>query len=221
MNLEQYKNIHKNEDIYVIASGKSCDFIEPSFFDNKITIGINQVYKRFKCSYYVRKEHKLLNEVLKNIGDSKLFISLFDCGSNIKKIKISLSLKSKRIIVYNHDKNNSKYNGIPKDNKLVVSYSTITTGIHLAAYMGAKNIILVGHDSGTLDNEVNFKGYHTESSYKIAWNKGVSQYTEWVKKVDNQTIELKKDLKKLYDINVYSLNPFINFNLENHVYKKN
>jgi len=221
MNLEQYKNIHKNEDIYVIASGKSCDFIDPTFFDNKITIGINQVYKRFKCNYYVRKEHKLFNEVLKNIGDSKLFISLFDCGSNIKKFKMSIALKSKRIIVYNHDKNNCKYNGIPKDNKLVVSYSTITTGIHLAAYMGAKNIILVGHDSGTLDNEVNFKGYHTESSYKIAWNKGVSQYTEWVKKVDNQTIELKKDLKKLYNINVYSLNPFINFNLENHVYKKN
>ena len=44
--LKYYKNIHKDKDIYVIGSGSSCDFIDNSFFDNKITIGINQVYKK-------------------------------------------------------------------------------------------------------------------------------------------------------------------------------
>ena len=50
-----------------------------------------------------------------------------------------------------------KINFDPKrDNKLIVSGSTITTAIHLAAHMGAKYIILLGHDCGTLDGENNF-----------------------------------------------------------------
>ena len=36
--LTDYKNIHTGQDIYVVASGKSCDYIQPSFFDNKITL---------------------------------------------------------------------------------------------------------------------------------------------------------------------------------------
>jgi hypothetical protein len=44
--------------------------------------------------------------------------------------------------------------------------------MHLAAYMGAKNIILIGHDCGTLNGEPNFKDYHTDKTYKIVWKNG-------------------------------------------------
>ena len=62
--LEEFKNIHKNQDIYIIASGKSLDFIDNSFFGNKITIGINQVFKKIETDYLVRKERQLLNNIL-------------------------------------------------------------------------------------------------------------------------------------------------------------
>jgi hypothetical protein len=58
--LIEFKNLHKGEDIYVIASGKSVDFIDNSFFENKITIGINQVYKKIKTKYLLRKEYNLI-----------------------------------------------------------------------------------------------------------------------------------------------------------------
>ena len=45
--MESYKNIHKDETIYIIGSGKSVDYLNISFFSNKITIGINQSYKKF------------------------------------------------------------------------------------------------------------------------------------------------------------------------------
>ena len=32
--LIEFRNLHKGEDIYVIASGKSVDFIDNSFFEN-------------------------------------------------------------------------------------------------------------------------------------------------------------------------------------------
>ena len=52
MKLIDFKNKHKDSDIYIIASGKSLDFIEPNFFNNKITIGINQVYKKSKYKIF-------------------------------------------------------------------------------------------------------------------------------------------------------------------------
>lgn len=222
--LKEFENIHLNEDIYVIASGPSLEFIDKDFFNNKITIGINQIYKTINTNYLVRKEHKLLQNVLDATNKSTIhFISKGNCGAdnsvNINFIKAHFDLDN--IVVYNHNKNTiSKFpKQLPHDG-LVVSWSTITTGIHLAAYMGAKNIILVGHDCGILDNKTNVTNYHNQATYKIAHKKGEIDYRKWLPKIENQTITLKKMLKEEYNCNVYSLNPFINFGLEGHKYSK-
>ena len=78
--LKNFKNIHKNEDIYVLASGKSVDFIDNSFFENKIIIGINQAYKKIQCQYLVRKESKFIEEIIKKNKDTIHFISKGNCG---------------------------------------------------------------------------------------------------------------------------------------------
>lgn len=227
LKLTEFKDKHKNSDIYIIASGKSCDFIDNSFFSNKITIGINQTYKKLIPTYLLRKEFKLLNEIISNdkLQNTTHFISAGDCGSlnikNKKQIDLLDNNKKKNICVYDHNKNEHFNTTIPKltDNQLYVSYSTITTAIYLAYYMGAKNIILVGHDCGLIDNKSNFNSYHTEETLKICWKgDSQSQYNNWLNKIENQTIILKEFLKDK-NINVVSLNPFINFNLEGHNYK--
>lgn len=209
--MEKFKNIHKNEDIYIIASGKSIDFIDKSFFDNKILIGINQSYKYIMPKYLVRKEHEFIDIVLKNTDENVLhFISKGNCGG-LKKL-ISNNYKNKEnIIIYNHNQNIHDLKELPEDNKLVVSYSTITTGIHLAAYMGAKNIILVGHDCGTINGESNFKCYYDNN---INADKNINYYN-WLKEISSHTVKLKKLLKQKYNCNVLSLNPFVNLRLEN------
>jgi len=219
--LVEYKNKYKGQDIYVIASGKSLDFIEPDFFENKITIGINQVYKKINTTYLVRKELKLSKEVIDNNQDKIIFISKGDCGgNNTKNLDLQKKNNNKNICIFNHDKNIVEINNLPDDEKIVVSYSTITSGIHLAAYMGAKNIILVGHDCGKIDGESYFKDYHNEKSLSIAWGKkGINGYNGFLGKIENHTITLKKLLKEKYNCNVYSLNPFINFNLEGHKFE--
>ena len=219
-----FKNIHKDKDIYIIASGKSLDFISNDFFLNKITIGINQVYKKFSTTYLIRKEINLLKQIWKDISSNTInFVSVGQFGGNNSK-NIDFIVKNfknnKNIVLYNHDTNVHDIYNLPTDNKLIVSYSTITTGIHLAAYMGAKNIILVGHDCGTLNGEPNFEGYHNNNTYKIAHKEGKKDYIKWLKKIENHTIKLKKLVKDKYSCNIYSLNPFINFGLEGNVYKK-
>ena len=97
-----------------------------------------------------------------------------------------------------------------------MSHSTITSGIYLAAYMGAKNIILVGHDCGTIDGQSNFTDYHTNES---RLQKTEACYNKWLSKIELDTIVLKKFLKDKYGCNVYSLNPFVSFRLEGHNFK--
>jgi hypothetical protein len=86
--------------------------------------------------------------------------------------------------------------------------------------MGAKNIILIGHDCGIIDGEPNFKGYHTDSTYKIVWRNGKQDYINWLSNIEQQTITLKQLLAKQYNANVVSMNPFINFWLEGHTLKR-
>ena len=220
--LSSYKNIHLNSDIYVIGSGKSLDFLDKSFFDNKITIGVNQSYQYIQPMYLVRKEHKFIDLVLKNTNDNVIhFISYGDRGNGNKNI-ITKYKDNKRIIFFNHTLNCKQPNGQCKslpldDESLVVSNSTITSAIHLAAIMGAKNIILAGHDGGSINNQSNFTNYHTTDTME---QKNEKLYKDWLTIISSDTIILKKLLKEKYNCNILSLNPFINFNLEGNKFTK-
>jgi hypothetical protein len=221
-NITDFKNIHKNSDIYIIASGKTLDFINNDFFDNKITIGVNQVYKKIECKYLVRKEYVLLDEVINNNPNSIHFISKSECGSIGSKNYDYVKNKGfTNVVVFDHNINSLRIpDQFPVDDKIVVSHSTITSAIHLAAYMGAKNILIVGHDCGKLNGESNFKNYHTTKTYSISWKNGKKDYDEWLKIIEQDTIKLKKILTKKYNCNIYSINPFINYNLEGNKYEK-
>lgn len=215
-----FKNIHPNSDIYIIASGKSLDFLDKSFFDNKITIGINQSYKYCLPKYLVRKEHKFINDVLKDTkkGNVIHFISKYNYGK-WKQSNYLINDKfvdKKNIVVFDHNSNELSVSKLPDDpNKLIVSYSTITSGIHLAAYMGAKNIILVGHDCGSINGKSNFNNYHTNETRK---QNSDNDYKLWLKNIGKDTLTLKHILKEKYNCNVLSINPFINYQLEGNKY---
>lgn len=210
----ELKDIHKGEDIYVIASGKSFDFINSDFFDGKITIGVNQVYKRITCDYLVRKETKFLKPSLET--GSKVIVSKFNCG-NISS-NLNISKDSDNLYYFNHLQNQEKFinTSVFGTDNIVVSYSTITSAIHVAAYMGAKNIILIGHDCGTLNGESTFNGYY-DSIQDTTWNNW-NQYKDWLKVIESQTILVKNEVKKVYNANVLSINPFVSLNLENNKY---
>ena len=227
--LEEFKNKHQGEDIYVIASGKSCDFISPDFFSNKITIGLNQVYKKFNTTYLVRKEYKLIDEIISKNPQIIHFISYSTSGNHSidkRKHKNKNYIEEKysdnnNIVLFDHNDNKHKVEHLPNnENRLLVSYSTITTAMHLGAYMGAKNIILVGHDCGLINGKSNFANYHSDETIKISWD-NKKQYDHWISNnIEKGSIRTKKLLKEKYGCNIYSLNPFINFGLEGNKYTR-
>ena len=210
--ISELKNIHNGYDIYVVASGASAGYITPGFFDNKIAIGVNEIWKRFNnLDYIVRKESVRMDASVlasKSMG-FKLIASRHSCGT--------LHYPKNEGMDYMFDHHDNKQRNINLDvigtDKIVVSYSTITSAIHIAAYMGAANIILIGHDCGTLDDQINISVY-AESPY------GKDFYREFITQIEPQTLVLRERIKEVYDCNVYSLNPFINFGLEGHEYKR-
>lgn len=216
--IKELRDKHLGEDIYILASGKSVDFFNEDFFDGKVVIGVNQAYKKMWCDYLVRKEVKFIKESLET--DSVVIVSEYDSGNlNSGENKLNTNkIDHENLYYFEHLDN--RHTGIDTSvfgtDKIVVSFSTITSAIHIAAYMGAKNIILVGHDCGTIDGEMTFKGYYN-SIKDTPWSDW-NQYKNWLKVIESQTIEVKKQVRHHYGANVVSLNPFVSFNLENHLY---
>lgn len=217
-NIKELKGVHQDEDIYVIGAGASLDFIDPSFFEGKIVIGTNQAYKKVKCDYLVRKETKFLKQSLET--GAKVIVSEYDSGNlNSGADKLNTNKVQHDNLYYfqhldnQHDQVNTSVMGT---DKIVVSFSTITSAMHLAAYMGAYNIILVGHDCGSLNGKMTFTGYYN-SINDTPWNSW-DQYKMWLKIIEKQTITVKDALKKHYECNVVSINPFVSLNLENNLF---
>jgi len=228
--IEHFKDMHKGADIYVMGSGKSCDFLDPSFFENKTCIGINQAFKRYKPQYIVKKDFLDKDETFDYARDNNaiIFYSKKSMGSlhdsDPKKYMKSDEDTSKiKTIRFNHTpllEHNTGYNEIKKiyadattNNTLMISRSTISSGIHLAFYMGAKNIILVGHDCCFINKESNYDGYHNNKSMKPAWGandeKGKKDYGEWVSACSDISTKTKQVLNNEYQVNLCSINPYV------------
>ena len=74
----------------------------------------------------------------------------------------------------------------------------------------------MGVDHGTLDGKQTFDNYYKDikERHGLIWD----QYKDWLKKIDNDTLKIKAKLTNL-GVNIYSINPFINFKLEGHNYE--
>lgn len=168
------KNLHKGEDIWCIAAGSSMDFIDPSFFINKIVIGQNQVYKKYHCSYVVMKDLRESPRFPRSIKEieqknipliySKYYAGHYSSGLNHTEYENSY--------VYDHVDNRDNLQShleVIGTEKMAAKRSTITSIMNIAAYMVAKNIILCGVDCGTINGNTYFKDY-TEKDWISAGN---------------------------------------------------
>lgn len=186
--MNRFKDKHKGDDIYVLGSGGTMNYIHQSFFDNKIVIGVNEIYRRFRCDYLVRKEYNGALEAY-NTG-VQLFISEYDCGGRGRKNPVF-----DNAVTFEHLPNEREV-VLYEEGKIIVSFSTITSAFHIAAYMGAKNILVCGNDCLDICGKSNIDDYP---------NKTVIPYETFAP----QTQMVKEILEKEYGCNIYGINPFV------------
>ena len=191
------KNIHKDEDIYVINSGKSMDFYPKNIFDNKVVVGVNRVCRFFRCNYTVLKDQSGIDEV-KSGEYGKLVCSLRDRGFlSTKKIDISCCdyvFEHKQNIMYGNDFKTG-------EDELLCSASTTSTAIHLAAYMGAKNIYVCGQDGIAINGECCMTGYYKENDNLMLQT--IEDYSEFVSKCLKQCDKICEYISEKYGCNIY------------------
>ena len=197
------ENKHLGEDIYVIGGGKSLDFYPKGFLDDRITIGVNHTWKMFKgLSYSVFKE-------MDGKPDIPLVMPRHSHGLTATRLN-----EADYIFDHNHNECNSiSFDGLhPHGEKLIVSWSSITSAIHLAAFMGARAVFLVGHDCATIDNHQIAEGYYNGARPATA----SGDYPAWLGQIAPQTALVRDWLLKEYQVPLISLSPFIGLKHEGH-----
>lgn len=206
------RDIHAGADLWLIAGGASMDYVAPSFFDGKLTLGVNHVHRRFRCDYLVVRS-PLLAEAAVRSG-AKVLMSEFAH----ERPRRGQNAAPGTAWYYSH---RDRQWLEPVDlsvlgtDTIAVGASILIAALHLAAYMGARNIVLCGHDCGALDGRISFRDYYADEP-------PIDRDAKWriLERCEQQTIALRAALEKVYGCRVYSLNPFINFGLEGHRYQK-
>ena len=199
--------------MYVLGSGATLNFIDPKFFYKKITVCVNDVGEIYlpTTKYVVTKYHPEAVSYAKKMPDVNVVVSRGSLGGQYTAALPVL----KNLYTFSHNMNKDASTSVTtdwpvEDDSLYVSWSSITSAMHFAAFLGAKNIIMVAHDCGELDDKSWVDGYVYDT-----WDKTkVEEAKERNKQFEIQSIAVKGKLKQLYGCNVYSLNPFINYNLE-------
>jgi len=207
--------IHTDQDIYVLGSGPSLGYVSERFFNDKIVICVNNTIdfvSKAQHLYLVAKEPtiKMQEQIREKNGILVTCERRFGAKGETNQI-----LHPYYTIFFKPEEGSSKY-GVCQITRLERAASTIATAIHLAGFMGAKAVMLIGHDCGTLDGQVHVEGYDKSEAVTPE-----SYYPKWMKQfcVEQQTLVLKQILKAKYGTEIYSVNPFINFGLEGHSYQ--
>lgn len=240
---------HAGADVYVLGSGPTLGFVDPAFFRGRVTVGVNQVNRHVReLTYLVRKDLRphAFRDILAAAGNRTTHVVTrgYKGGQDWANARTVLThfgaeLDAGRIVVADHAChtqlcNGSQLEGLPPPgDRLVVTDSTITTAIHLAAHLGAARIIVCGHDLALLDGEANFGGYHDSATLAQSWAlprmsrhgrvTGRAAYAAWLSgdigaiNISRDTLVLRDLLQARYPgLLIYSLSPFLGLGLEGH-----
>lgn len=201
-NISSLEDSHKGQDAYVIGGGKSLDYYPEGFFEGRFVLAVNQASRIVPANYVIRKESVAHGFV--PVIASRYIAGMIDMAEN------------EADYIFEHRHNTlgqiDTMGCHPRGNKIIVSWSTITSAIHLSAFMGARTVFLAGHDCATLDGEQVAKGYY-EGVNRITAEQA---YSNWLAKIAPQTAFVRDYLMEEYQVPVISLSPFIGLTHEGH-----
>lgn len=206
MLLSELAGKHEGETVWVTGSGRSLSFIDANFFDDKITVAVNFSARLhgFVPTYLFSHYHK---NVLSNLDADSIAVTLErDTLSNQRWPDAP-----DNVCFYPHASSEpagekwDPYSKPPLQGSLVYGSSSLHGAMHLAAFVGARFIVLVGADCGTLDGEHRIEDYPDGAKPWDIYEQHNRRMKQW--------------LREKYECDVYSLNPFLNFNLEGHTFQ--
>ena len=193
-----------SKDIYILGSGKSLDLIPKSFFSDKVTIGVNTVYKHIPVTYSISHHHHIIQEMIDSgviTVTSEYDMCIMDKPThNFDGEYYFYKHKAQGFLHVNMD-------DFDNQESLVCGGTIVIEALHLAYRLYAKNIILCGVDGGSIDDEFNVSGY------------AVPTASQHMNNVQPQINDMCNKIRSK-GVGVFSLNPFNNLTLEGHTFKQ-
>ncbi|NEO46635.1 MAG: DUF115 domain-containing protein [Moorea sp. SIO4A3] len=142
--LLKFKNIHKQEDCFIIGNGPSLNKLNLSFLNNYYTFGLNKIYLIFdkvnlNISYHVAVNSLVIEQSAKEFEN-------FKCPSFLSAIAAD-KVVDKSDHIYKIFTAGSPFIFQTDASKFICEGATVTyVAMQLAFYMGFKRIFLIGVD---------------------------------------------------------------------------
>ncbi len=210
MELTALKNKHQGDTVWVLGSGPSLNYVDAGLFEGTVTVSTNYSARALghKPTYGFTHYHQNASDLL---TDSETVVTIekdtltYEPWQGEQPANLVLAPTQ-----YDRPPG-SAWNPItshkPGLDQIAYGSSSLHGAMHLAAHLGAKYIILVGADCGTLDGADRVNTYQVKNGHTL-----------WT--LYDKHHKLMKDyLQETYGVKVHSLNPFINLNLEGHTFK--
>ena len=190
--LKKYKNKHKGQRCFIIATGPSLTFEDLHILKNEYTFGMNSIVMKyhetdFRPTYYGIQDHIVYQAIEKEI------LSAYADADNVF-VSDRITWHSKIGSKWNVFPLNMSYNGYKRwfkeeffakfsDNiyRQVYSGFSITYSlIEIAAYMGFKEIYLIGADCSFLKDQKNHFAEHgvIDTTLDTAAARNIAGYME-------------------------------------------
>lgn len=175
-NLSDLYDLHKGRDIYIIGTGASFRVFPKSFFEDKITIGLNLAWQLLEVDYVITMvPHLNFPEFLGVVRPERTkWVTKKD--KYAAHATPEMQAFADEHYFYFRTDGQSSINGLdepseagrvldwvehPNDEFLYLWTSISQTAVNLAANMGARNIVLVGCDNCALLGNHHAHNQHT------------------------------------------------------------
>lgn len=216
----ELRNVEAGNDIWLIASGKSLDYVEPAFFDNKVAVALNRAYIRFRTKYMMSRDNNFFEEMYQESARRGAVMIAAREGSRADRPHEMFTNRPEQanghpVYQFENAVHEFDIDVVGSDTETIGGLSSITPAMNVCAHLGAANIILCGADAGMLDGLRNFAGYREGTTPGLETDE---RYINWLKAVERQVSIMRSRIWHVYGCRVVSLNPFLNFNLEGHSY---
>jgi len=214
MELNDVKHLYAGDTAWVIGSGGTLNHLHPEFFRDKLVVSTNLGPVKFgieRPQFVFTHYHSVAAEA---VDVASVVVTL--AGDTLTRqpwhgdVPDNLILIPQDSYVGPSDRWDPNGSHRPRPDSLAYGSSSIHGAMHLAAWVGAAHIVMVGADCGILDSQVNLDGY------PVLGGQGDTDRILSLYERDHN--RMKQYLVNTYGVTVYSLNPFINLNLEGHTF---
>lgn len=202
--IQKFKNIHKGKDIWVVGSGGSLEYVEPSFFDNKIVVGVNMAYKHWHVDYTVVMHLWLIDEALE--AGQTVITSEYECCYPERGRLETEKYTDKEVYMYKHLRQDymiMHYDWFDQEDALVIGGTTAINAMSFAYHLGASTIMLAGIDGCSVNGMTHYSGYKKEGK---TYDHGQINV---IRNDYHKLVVEYRDFLKEEGVPVYSLSPFI------------